>query len=70
MGPRSKTNIVDRDFCAKATLAKGFFDHLIRHSESHSEKWEYVYQNPLPAGLVQQPESWPFQGEIESMEAL
>jgi putative transposase len=48
----------------------GFFDHLIRHGESYSAKWEYVYQNPVRAGLVQQPESWPFQGEIELIEAL
>ena len=31
---------------------KGFFDHLIRHSESYSEKWDYVHQNPVRAGLV------------------
>src|SRR5437879_459069 len=33
---------------------KGFFDHLIRHGESYSEKWEYVFQNPVRAGLVRQ----------------
>jgi putative transposase len=48
----------------------GFFDHLIRHTESYSEKWDYVCQNPVRANLVKQPESWPFQGEIESIEAL
>jgi REP-associated tyrosine transposase len=40
---------------SKAILAplphwqKGFFDHLVRHSESYSEKWEYVRQNPVRA---------------------
>ena|ERR1700730_3627460 len=43
---------------------KGFFDHLIRHSESYSQKWEYVWQNPVRAGLVASPEQWPWQGEI------
>ena len=43
---------------------KGFFDHLIRHGESYSEKWEYVRQNPVRAGLVETPEDWPWQGEI------
>ena len=43
---------------------KGFFDHLIRHGESYSEKWEYVRQNPVRAGLVGTPEDWPWQGEI------
>jgi len=49
---------------------EGFFDHLIRHDESHSEKWEYVRQNPVRAGLVKQPQDWRWQGEIEIMEAL
>ena len=40
---------------------KGFFDHLIRHSESYSKKWEYVRQNPVRAGLVTNPDEWPYQ---------
>ena len=48
---------------------KGFFDHLIRHSESYSEKWEYVRQNPVRAGLVSDPDDWPYQGEIMRLEA-
>ena len=31
---------------------KGFFDHVLRGGESYSEKWEYVFQNPVRAGLV------------------
>ena len=49
---------------------KGFFDHLIRHAESHNEKWEYVRQNPVRAGLVKDPEGWPWQDEIETIEAM
>jgi putative transposase len=48
---------------------KGFFDHLIRHSESYSEKWEYVRQNPAHAGLVEDPKEWPWQGEVVRLEA-
>jgi REP element-mobilizing transposase RayT len=48
----------------------GFFDHLIRHSESYSEKWEYVRQNPVRAGLVNDADAWPWQGEIARLEAL
>src|SRR2546430_3290281 len=29
-----------------------FFDHILRNDESHSEKWEYVCDNPVRAGLV------------------
>jgi len=42
----------------------GFFDHVLRHSESYSEKWSYVRENPVRAGLVTTPEEWPYQGEI------
>ena len=48
---------------------KGFFDHLIRNSESYSEKWEYVFQNPIRAGLVLEAEDWPWQGELVPLEA-
>ena len=46
----------------------GFFDHLIRRSESYGEKWEYVRQNPVRAGLVADADAWPFQGEIVRLE--
>ncbi len=43
----------------------GFFDRLLRHDESYEQKWEYVVQNPVRAGLVKQSADWLFQGEIE-----
>jgi hypothetical protein len=43
---------------------QGFFDHVVRNSESYSEKWEYVRQNPVRAGLCLRPEDWPWQGEV------
>ena len=47
---------------------RGFFDHLIRNNESYSEKWDYVLENPVRAGLVSSAEEWPFQGEIVSID--
>jgi putative transposase len=41
-----------------------FFDHLLRTPESHAEKWEYIRNNPVRAGLVKQPDDCPFQGFI------
>lgn len=41
-----------------------FFDHLIRSTESYSEKWEYVRQNPVRAGLVSNADEWKFSGHI------
>ena len=46
---------------------EGFYDHLLRSSESYSEKWEYVRMNPVRAGLSKTPEGWPYQGEIISL---
>ncbi len=43
------------------------FDHLLRSAESYSEKWEYVRQNPVRAGLVSDASQWPYQGEIHSL---
>jgi len=42
----------------------GFFDHVLRSSESYLEKWKYVRMNPVRKGLVDKPEDWPYQGEI------
>jgi len=42
----------------------GFFDHILRSNESYSEKWNYVRENPVRAGLVAAADEWPFQGEI------
>ena len=47
---------------------KTFFDHLLRSSESYSEEWNYVRQNPVRAGLVRNAEEWPFLGEIFALE--
>jgi REP element-mobilizing transposase RayT len=43
---------------------EGSFDHLLRNDESYSEKWNYVRENPVRAGLVKSAEDWPYQGEI------
>jgi REP element-mobilizing transposase RayT len=53
---------------AAATTAlwqRGFFDHLLRSSENYSEKWNYVRDNPVRAGLVRFAEDWPYAGELE-----
>jgi putative transposase len=41
-----------------------FFDHLVRSEKSYSQKMEYLINNPIRAGLVQQASEWPWQGEI------
>ena len=44
-----------------------FFDHILRSSESYAEKWAYVRENPVRAGLVKSSDAWQWQGEIESL---
>jgi putative transposase len=47
---------------------KGFFDHVLRSSESYSQKWEYVRENPVRARLAKSWEEWPFSGEVYLLE--
>jgi putative transposase len=42
----------------------GFFDHILRSDESYAEKWNYVRDNPVRAGLVKDAGKWPYQGEV------
>ena len=42
----------------------GFFDHILRSDESYGEKWNYIHENPVRAGLVKSADNWPYQGEI------
>jgi putative transposase len=44
-----------------------FFDHVLRSSESYSQKWDYVKENPVRAGLAKRSDEWPWQGEIEPL---
>jgi REP element-mobilizing transposase RayT len=42
----------------------GFFDHILRNDESYTQKWKYVRENPVRAGLVPRADDWPYQGEL------
>jgi putative transposase len=42
----------------------GFFDHLLRSADSYADKWAYVRENPVRAGLVENAGDWPYAGEI------
>jgi putative transposase len=41
-----------------------FFDHVLRSEESYSEKWQYVRDNPVRAGLVGDADEWPYGGHM------
>jgi putative transposase len=44
-----------------------FWDTHLRRHEKYSEKWDYVIQNPVRAGLVTRAEDWPYQGELNML---
>lgn len=44
-----------------------YFDRYLRSGENYSEKWDYVEQNAVRAGLVSRVEDWPFRGAIHDL---
>ena len=45
----------------------GGFHHRLRDGESYSQKWQYVRENPVRAGLVARPEDWPYFGRVHEI---
>jgi putative transposase len=43
---------------------RSFFDHRLRSLESEVEQIEYIRVNPVRAGLVAQPDDWPWTGSV------
>ena len=43
------------------------WDTQIRHGDDYSQKWWYVYENPVRHGLVERPEDWPYSGEMNDL---
>jgi putative transposase len=45
-----------------------FWDTQLRRTESYEEKWDYVIENPVRAGLISCSEDWPYQGELNLLD--
>ena len=39
---------------------RDFFEHRLRKEESFREKADYIFANPVRAGLVERSEGWPY----------
>ena len=66
MGRNAETSSRETD-CVSGTSPiwqRGFFDHVLRTDESYAQKWNYVRENPVRAGLVTKADDWPYSGEI------
>lgn len=63
-------NLATRQWpCAedKPIWQRDFWDTQLRRGENYEAKWEYVRQNPVRAGLVRQPDEWPYQGQLHHL---
>lgn len=49
---------LDKD-SGMAVWQPDYFDRFLRSGESYSEKWAYVQNNPVRAGLIPQADDWP-----------
>ena len=64
-GDAELSNVI-RDFkritakTANIAWQRSFFDHRLRHDESETEKFEYIRQNPVRAGLMGPNDDWPY----------
>ena len=43
------------------------WDTQMRTGQQYEEKWQYILQNPIRAGLAARPEDWPFCGEVNAL---
>jgi putative transposase len=66
---RKVNALLPRPTTAATTLwQREFFDHILRSDESYAQKWSYVRDNPVRAGLVRCAEYWPYVGTVEDLE--
>ena len=52
----------------KPIWQKDFFDRQLRSGDSYSQKWLYLWENPIASGLVKEPSDWSFQGELNVLQ--
>ena len=45
----------------------GCFHHRLRQQESYDQRWDYIRENPVRAGLVKGADDWPFTGELNEL---
>lgn len=49
---------------APALWQDDYFDRYLRSAENYRNKWDYVAENPVRAGLCKQPDDWPWKGRL------
>jgi len=60
-------NAVARQCEVETLWQRDLWDRQLRAGDSYSEKWNYVRNNPVRAGLVAEADDWPYQGELNTL---
>jgi putative transposase len=63
-GKRSACPTIETRSAPQWRWQPGCFDRLLRSDESLHDKWLYVQENPVRAGLVKRWEDWPYRYEF------
>jgi len=50
-----------------ALWQENYWDTTLRNASHAGERWEYIRQNPVRAGLVANADDWPWQGELNEL---
>ena len=58
-----------RELSASWSWQPGCFDRLLRSDESLHDKWLYIQENPVRAGLVKHSRDWPYQIGLDNSES-
>jgi putative transposase len=63
-------SIVTKSIGAKSgeVWQRHHWDRQLRSTDNYAEKWEYVRRNPLRHGYRDDPDEWPYQGELNILQ--
>ena len=63
-------SIVTKGIGAKSSdvWQRDHWDRQLRSVESYADKWEYVRRNPVCHGYCDDPDEWPYQGELNILQ--
>jgi putative transposase len=51
----------------KPVFQRDHWDRQLRREESYDQKWNYVRENPVRAGLTERQDDWPYQGVLNDL---
>jgi putative transposase len=67
MNSKTQHQPTGREQIVFGKFQSGGFHHRLRNGESYAQKWKYVRENPVLAGLVASPDDWLYQGRVHEI---